>query len=253
MKQAGPDLNILQVTAMAATLVVALMAWELLSLLLQTPTLPGPWAVLHEMVANQQEGLLLHFLASTRRVLVSLVVSLAGAVPLGLYLGRNPRVDAWVAPFLYLTYPIPKIVLLPIVLTLLGLSDTSRIFLVTLTVFYQILVTTRDAVRALPAAAIYSVRSLGARERQIYRHVLFPFALPKIFTALRISVGTAIAVLFFAESFATNSGLGYLIMDAWGRANYELMFASVVALSLLGLVLYLMIQLLERSLCKWQR
>ncbi|MCL4515790.1 MAG: ABC transporter permease [Firmicutes bacterium] len=251
MREAKMTAKAMAVTAI--TLAVALAAWELLSLLLHAPTLPGPWAVFGEMAAGDQEGLLLHLLASTRRVLASLAISLVTAVPLGLYLGRNPGVDAWGAPFLYLTYPIPKIVLLPIVLTLLGLSDASRIFLVTLTVFYQILVTTRDAVRALPAAAIYSVQSLGARERQIYRHVLFPFALPKIFTALRISVGTAIAVLFFAESFATNSGLGYLIMDAWGRADYELMFAAVAALSLLGLALYLVIQLLERSLCKWQR
>jgi ABC-type nitrate/sulfonate/bicarbonate transport system permease component len=75
---------------------------------------------------------------------------------------------------------------------------------------------------------------------------------PAALTALRVSVGTAIAVLFFAESFATTSGLGYYIInDSWGRLAYPEMYAGVLAMSLLGLVLYFLIDRLERRLAPW--
>lgn len=225
-------------------------AWWLLSLAIHSPTFPDPLVTLQALV-DRDNGILAHFLVSTRRILVALVLSLLFGMPIGLYLGRHHSVDAVVAPFLYLTYPLPKIVLLPVVMVLFGLGDASRVSLIVLTVTYQILVTTRDAARGLPKAAFYSIRSLGATEWDFYRHVLLPYVLPKVFTALRISSGTAIAVLFFAESFATTSGLGYLIMDAWGRTAYPAMFAAILAMSGLGLALYLSFEAAERYFCRW--
>jgi NitT/TauT family transport system permease protein len=239
----------LLLTGLVAALGIAL-GWWLLSLWLHSPTFPTPLQAVQALLVPEN-GVLVHFLVSARRILVALALALVLGVPLGLYLGRNPRIDAVAAPFLYLTYPLPKIVLLPVVMVLFGLGDLSRILLIVLTVTYQILVTTRDAARALPITAIYSIRSLGAGEVDVYRHVLFPYVLPKVFTALRISSGTAIAVLFFAESFATTSGLGYLIMDAWGRTAYPVMFAAIMAMSGLGLILYLLFEAAERRFCRW--
>jgi NitT/TauT family transport system permease protein len=239
----------LLLTDLAAALGIAL-AWWLLSLALHSPTFPDPLATFQALL-RRDNGILTHFLVSTRRILVALALALVLGVPFGLYLGRHQGVDAVVAPFLYLTYPLPKIVLLPVVMVLFGLGDASRVSLIVLTVTYQILVTTRDAARALPATAFYSIRSLGASEWDFYKHVLLPYVLPKVFTALRISSGTAIAVLFFAESFATNSGLGYLIMDAWGRTAYPVMFAAIMAMSGLGLALYLGFEAAERHFCRW--
>jgi ABC-type nitrate/sulfonate/bicarbonate transport system permease component len=79
-----------------------------------------------------------------------------------------------------------------------------------------------------------------------------PACLPAVLTSLRVSIGTAIAVLFFAESFATTSGLGYyIIVETWGRLAYAQMYAGVVAMSLLGLALYFVVDNLERRLCPW--
>lgn len=239
----------LVLTDLVAAAGIALL-WWLVALLLDHPSFPGPVETVRALL-NRENGLLIHLLVSARRILIALAISLVLGVPFGLYLGRNPGVDRIVAPFLYLTYPLPKIVLLPVVLVLFGLSDFSRILLIVLTVTYQILVTTRDAARSLSYAAFYSIRSLGAGEWDLYRHVLIPWVLPKVFTALRISSGTAIAVLFFAESFATSSGLGYLIMDAWGRMAYEVMFAAVLAMSGLGLALYIFFEAAEQRFCRW--
>lgn len=233
--------------AMAAMVLV----WDLLALWLKTPTLPRPWEVIKVFFRGDTIPLWLHTLASLRRIIISVAIGLIIGVPLGLFLGRNEKVDAFMAPFLYLTYPVPKIVFLPVVLVLFGLGDASRILLITVTLFYQILVTTRDAARSLPPAAAYSLVSLGGNEWDLHRHVLFPYVLPKVFTALRIGIGSAIAVLFFAESYATNSGLGYMIMDSWGRADYPLMFAAIAVMSFLGLGLYLLLEVLERWMCRW--
>jgi len=123
-------------------------------------------------------------------------------------------------PFILITYPILKTDLLPVVLILFGLGDLSKAVLLALIVGYQILVATRDAVARIHYKYLDSVRSLGASGCQLYREVLLPAALPHGFTALRLSTGTSVAVLFLTESFATNERLGYFILDAWGRMAY---------------------------------
>ena len=90
-----------------------------------------------------------------------------------------------------------------------------------------------------------SVRSLGASRFDIYRHVVVPASLPDIFTALRIGTGTAIAVLFLAETIAGSDGIGYYIGDAWGKIDYPAMFAGIIGMALLGVGLYEALDALE--------
>ena len=119
-----------------------------------------------------------------------------------------------------------------------------------LVILFQVLVTVRDA--AIAPGLIRSVRSLGGGEWAIYRHAVLPGMLPAIFTARRLSTGTAVAVLFFAETYATNLGLGAMIWDAWSARGYETMFAGVLAMALLGFGLYVVLDWLERLLCPWK-
>ena len=79
-----------------------------------------------------------------------------------------------------------------------------------------------------------------------------PASLPDVLISLRLSMGTSIAVLFFAESFATTEGLGYFIMDAWSRAAPDEMFAGIIMMALLGVGLFILVDLLETVLCRWQ-
>lgn len=194
-----------------------------------------------------------HFLISSYRVITSTFLALLMGLPIGLYLGRQKKADRFAAPLIYLTYPIPKIVFLPVILVIFGIGDLSKIFLITLIVFYQIAVTARDAARSVAPQDIFSMHSLGASSWQIYRHVIIPACLPDVLTSLRISLGTAIAVLFFAESFATTEGLGYFIMDSWSRVAFAEMFAGIIGMALLGLILFLVVDVLEFYLCRWRR
>ncbi|MGI6686330.1 MAG: ABC transporter permease [Bacillota bacterium] len=235
------------------TMAGLLIGWWLLSLGLNSPAVPHPWDAVKSLVEGLQGDLLIHLGVSLYRVLVSLILATVLAVPLGIFLGKNIEIDRRAAPLVYLTYPIPKVVFMPVFLILLGMGDTSKIVLIALITFYQILVTTRDAAKNLEKGYIYSVQSLGAGSFELYRHVYFPACLPAILTSLRLGLGTAMAVLFLAETYATQQGIGFFIMDSLSRMNYEEMFAGIIAMGLMGFFLYLLLDQGEKIICAWTR
>ncbi len=230
-----------------------LVFWHLAAVAAHSPALPPPWPALAAFWQSLGRGMERHVAVSAARVLASLAWAAALAVPAGLVLGRYPALDRWVAPLIYLTYPIPKVAFLFLVIHFLGIYNLAKIFLIGLIVFFQLLVTARDAARSVPRELLLSVRSLGAGETQLFRHVVFPAALPALFTAARIGLGTAIAVLFLTETFATDAGIGYFLVDAYSRFDYAALFAGIMAMSLMGLVLYVLLDGLEGRVCRWRR
>jgi ABC-type nitrate/sulfonate/bicarbonate transport system permease component len=241
---------------LAATLVI----WQALSLLVRwlvppprPDILPPPLPVLGVFFQAIFADLGRHFLVSAWRVTAAMILAVVTAVPIGLGLGQTPRLNRIFSPLIYIAHPIPKIVFLPIILILLGSGDSSKIFIIGIILFFQILVVVRDEAAELRPELILSVRSMGAGRRALFRFVYFPATIPAVLTALRLSVGTAIAVLFFAESFATTSGLGYYILvESWGALRYAQMYAGVLAMSLLGLFLYFFIDALDKRLSPWR-
>ncbi|MBV1735875.1 MAG: ABC transporter permease, partial [Candidatus Desulforudis sp.] len=124
-----------------------LAVWQLLAVVLQLAALPVPGVAFRTFLERIVGDLGIHLQISTYRVVVSIIVSLFLAVPLGLFLGREPRFDAYIAPMIYVVYPVPKIVFLPVIIAIFGLGDFPKILLIVLVIFFQILVTTRDAAR----------------------------------------------------------------------------------------------------------
>lgn len=236
----------------AAALVVVLLGWHLTSLAVDSPALPTP-AQAVPMVGTYIDQIAPAFWVSLYRIAAGIAIGTVPAVPIGLALGRSPRVDRVLAPVLYLLYPVPKIVLLPVLLVLMGLGDAPKVALIALTVFFQVLVSVRDSAKLVPAEAVTSALSLGAGRWGVYHHVVLPAVTPELFTALRIGSGTAVAVLFLAESFAGSTGLGYFIVDSWGMLAYPRMFAGIVAMAALGVLLYAVIDLAESRLTRWRR
>ncbi|MGQ9484673.1 MAG: ABC transporter permease [Desulfosoma sp.] len=237
----------------AAVAVLALTWWAVSKGFRQGHVLPGPLQAASAFFgALASKAFWDHFFASALRVILAMTAAWVVAFPLGILMGSHKKLDAWLAPLVFLTYPIPKIVLLPVVLLLFGLGDFSKVFLIALIVGYQVLVAVRDGVAGLNPKYVDSVRTLGGGPWPLFRHVFLPAALPYGFTALRLGTGTGIAVLFFVESFATSRGLGYLIMDAWGRLHYGDMIVGILGMSLLGAALFETIEVLEKTLCRWQ-
>ncbi len=233
--------------------VVLLVAWQLAAMLLNKPILPTPGLVFQALVIELGKELPGHFLASLWRVVASTLLSIALAAPAGMVLGQSRRLNSLFAPLIYLLYPIPKVVFVPVILLLLGVGDLAKILIIFLILFFQVLVLVRDQAAALRPELIQSVRSLGAGRRALFRFVYLPASLPAVLTALRQSVGTAVAVLYVAELFATQRGLGYYIfLNGSTLFNFPAMYAGILAMSLLGLGLYFSVDWLEHRLCKWQ-
>ncbi|HEX2924344.1 MAG TPA: ABC transporter permease [Chloroflexota bacterium] len=232
--------------------VLLVLLWQAAAVLINASVLPGPGAAVMALVYNLPRGLAGHFLVSGYRLALSMFIAALLATPLGLAIGQSPRLNGFISPLIYMTYPIPKIVFLPIIMLFLGTGDGAKVFMITLILFFQILVVVRDACLGVRPELVQSVRSLGAGRLELLRYVYLPACLPSVLTALRVSTGTAVAVLFLAETFATQSGLAYYIMvEAWGRMAYPEMYAGVIAMAALGLTTYILLDRLERRACEW--
>ncbi|MFQ6090160.1 MAG: ABC transporter permease, partial [Candidatus Bipolaricaulia bacterium] len=169
-----------------------------------------------------------HFLMSGLRVVLGLLLAIVIAAPLGLVIGHEEALDRLFAPIIYITYPIPKIVFLPLLFVLFGLGNLPIILIIALIVAFQTLLAARDAARNVPHDYILSVRSAGANRWQIYRHVIVPASLPAVLSSARISIGISIAALYLAEIAGVNSGLGYFLHISRIRFRYDDMFAGIM-------------------------
>lgn len=235
-------------------LLVFLLLWQAVAMLAGLAILPPPSQVLVVFIQELPRTLGGHFLASLWRVVASIALAIALAAPVGLVLGQSPTLNRIVAPFIYLLYPIPKVVLAPVLLLFLGIGDLSKIVIITMILFFQVLVLVRDSAASIRPELLLSVRSLGAGRRALFRFVYLPASLPAILTAVRQSIGTSVAVLYVAELFATRWGLGYYIyLQGSTLFNYPAMYAGVLVMSLLGLGLYFGVDAVERRLCRWGR
>ncbi len=233
--------------AWGTLIVIAL--WWLLAALASSPALPTPWDTIPVLV-EQFDAIVPQFWVSFGRILLSMAIGTVLGAPLGLLLGRSQRIDDVLGPALYILYPLPKIVLLPVLFVLFGLGGEAKVILIAIAVLFQMLVTMRDAAKAIPDSALLSLHSLGANRWQVFREVTVPASLPSLFTALRITTGTAVAILFIAESMAGSTGLGYFIMHAWSMLEFAQMFAGIIAMAFMGIIIYEAFDLAERKLTR---
>jgi len=225
--------------------------WQLAAMLVNRPILPSPIVVVPLFCRNMVGELGLHFLASLARVLTAILIASLLAAPLGLALGQMPKLDRLVSPLIAIIYPIPKIIFLPVIYVLMGISDFSKITLISIIIFFQILVVVRDEASGLKKELILSVRSLGAGRRALFRYVYLPASIPAVLTALRVSVGTAVAVLFIAEQSLTSYGLGYyIVIETYQVLMYPEMYTGIMGMGVMGVLLYFVIYSIELRVSK---
>ncbi len=234
---------------------VLLFLWEMASVAVNAinhaSLLPDPFNALSQVVKNAHE-LQRHFLASAWRLILAILIALATGVPLGLVTGREPVLDRFFSPMIYITYPIPQVALILFLFVVFGIGSATKVAIVALALFFQILVSARGAAKNIPEEYVISVRAAGANRWQIYWHVIIPASLPDILTSVRVSIGLGIAFLYIAETNAAlGNGLGGYI-NKHMLFQRDRAFAGIIALALLGLILYLAVDGLERILCRWK-
>jgi len=235
-----------------AALAGLLVLWHIGSVLLDRAFLPRPadavWTFFRLLVGGNLTN---HILLSAYRIFGGILSALAFALPTGLAMGRIKKFDRVLFPFISLLNPIPKVVFLPIIIVLLGLGDPPKIFLIAIVVYFQLATVIRDSAKSLPDQYSQIMRSMNANRLQTLRHLVFPYCLPGIFTSLRSTLGMSVAVLFIAETFASFEGLGYYISNRMDVRQFSEMYAGIIALSLFGWALYVLLEFLEKRFCSW--
>ena len=216
----------------------------------QSSILPDPIKAFSTLV-NHWDVIWPNFARSALRLVISLIAAILVGASAGLIIGFEDRISEFASPILYLVYPVPKIVFLPVILILFGLGDLSRVLFIFLVAVFQVTLSARDAAKNISPQWTKAVRSAGGSKLQVYRHVVIPATLPSILSSARISIGLGIAALYLAELSYTNIGLGYYINNSWKVFAYSDVFAGILAFAALGLGLYVVIEVLERGLCKW--
>jgi NitT/TauT family transport system permease protein len=209
------------------------------------PTPPEVIAGLRELLTS---GLLWkHVWTSIMRVGIAYSTAVAIAIPLGTLMGWFKPLDRALNPLFQLMRPISPIAWTPIAILWFGIGGISPIFLIFLGAFFPVVVATASAVRGVSAHYIRAARNFELSGPRFFARVLFPAALPEIITGMRIALGVAWLVVVAAEMVATESGLGYMIIDARNQVTrYDLVVGAMVLIGVIGLILDGIMRQVER-------
>ncbi len=232
-------------------IIILLIIWKLLNIFYDSRLIPGPVDTII-YVFSHLDTIASNSFYSLFRLLSALFMVIGIGVPSGVILGRSKKCDNIISPVIYAIYPIPKIAFLSIIMIFFGLGNLSKIILIFFILIFQVILSVRDGVKNIDNEIYFSVYNLSLTKYQTFRHIILPNILPNLFTSLRIGVATSFSVLFLAENYATQYGLGYFIMDSWIMAKYTRMFAGIVVISFLGSFLFLLINILEKRFCRYK-
>ncbi|MDR2050564.1 MAG: ABC transporter permease subunit [Deltaproteobacteria bacterium] len=227
--------------------------WHVFSLILGLDILPLPHEVYLAFPRALEQGIGRHLGASLGRVAAGTAISLSLALLLGIPLGCKRSLSRVLSPLVYLCYPVPKLALLPLVMVLAGIGESAKITVLILILFFPLLLSVRDAVRAVPEEECAVLVSLNGRFRDKLRHIILPACLPAVLSSLRVSVGIAFSALFVTETFGTDTGLGLYVNDCWMRLDYIQMYFGIALLAFVGVGLFALIDLSERVFCRWRK
>jgi len=178
-------------------------------------------------------------------------LSVVVGIPLGALLVHARPVELAVYPLLVASQTIPKAAIAPIFVVWLGAGLTSKVLIAFTIAVFPIVIDTAVGLRAAAPEVVNVVRSMGATPLQVFWFVRLPNALPNIFGGLKVASTLAVVGAIVGEFVSAEKGLGYLVLVANGELNTTLVFASVVTLSILGVVFYFLLELVERSVIRW--
>jgi ABC-type nitrate/sulfonate/bicarbonate transport system permease component len=236
--------------AQAGVLVAVLLVWQLASL--PDFVLPPSQIIWNFVQALGTAEIYEHIGASLKRSLPGFIIGSALGAALGLAAGTARWFDRLFSPAVFLTYPVPKIVMLPIFMLWFGIGDLSKVLIIALACFYPVFINAYYGVRQTRSILVWSALNMGASRAQIFRRVVLPSAAPMIFAAVRVSLALSFIVMFAAEMINARAGLGYLTRMAENSMRFDLMYVALLAIGLLGYAGDRLVRFANRRLLSWQ-
>jgi NitT/TauT family transport system permease protein len=231
---------------------VAIGAWEAAVRIFAIPEfiLPAPSRVWTETTAAGPV-ILGHTLSTLRTTLLGFALSIAVSVPLAVLIASTPLLANSIYPLLVLTQSIPKVAIAPIIVVAFGAGELSRVVVAFLIAFFPLVISVSTGLLATPPELVELGRSLKATKAQELLRIRLPYAVPFVFSGLKLSITFAVIGAVVGEFVAADRGLGYEILSATAFFKTSIAFGAVVILSVMGIALFQMVVLVERVLFPW--
>jgi NitT/TauT family transport system permease protein len=246
------DSTLKAIVGAAATLVVLVMLWEVLVRQFQVPAwlLPSPSLIGQAMVEWRSE-LAGHSIVTLYETLVGFALAIAISIPLAVAVVYSRLLQNTIYPILLALQSMPKVAIAPLLALWIGFGTLPKIVVVFLVCFFPIIVATTSGLTAVPTQLMDLIRSLSASPLQTFIKIRFPTAMPHIFVGLKIAITFAVIGAVIGEFVGSESGLGYLILVSTSQSRTPLAFGSLVLLTIMSIVLYYAIALIERIAVPW--
>ena len=191
--------------------------------------------------------------ASASRVFAGFALATFFGVTLGMAIGWSRSIERLIEPVLQILRPIPPVSWIPLAIIWFGIANKPAIFLVFLGSFFPVLISTIHGVKSCDRNLLRAGAMTGGTPYKLLRHIVFPAALPSIFSGLRIAIGSAWMLTVTAEMVAVRSGIGYVLWDAYYFLRYDIVIAAMISIGLLGYLSDLAIKLAAARVLRWQR
>jgi NitT/TauT family transport system permease protein len=213
---------------------------------------PTPTTVMGVLFGMVKTGEIIDHLAiSLQRITLGFVLGAVPGIILGLLMGWSKGVRAFLDPLVAALYPIPKVSLLPLILIIFGIGETSKVVVIAIAGFFMVLITTAHGVMRIDPILVQAGQNYGARGWKLFSKVILPASLPSIFTGLRLALGICLLIIVAAEFVAANKGIGYLIWISWSTLSVGKMYAGLVVIGALGLIFTTGLERLGKALMPW--
>ena len=235
------------IVAPIAVVIALLALWEAATRVFAIPLflLPPPSAIALSMQANASL-LLTNGWVTTVEIVLGFLLRIVVGIPLALAIFLWPPFSRSVLPLLVSSQAMPKVAIAPLLLVWFGFGLLPKVLIAFLIAFFPVVINTAVGLASIEPEKIYLARSMGFGATATFFKIRLPNALPAIFGGLKISITLAVVGAVVGEFVGGDAGLGYLLMVANGSMDTQLLFAGIVALTILGVVLFVLVELAER-------
>ena len=246
--------DILDRFAVLIALVALLLLWELAVDLGRIPVfvLPAPSNIWASIVKNWS-ALLAHSWVTLLETLAGFGLGVVIGIPLAFFIVYSRIFDRIIYPMLVASQAVPKVALAPILLVALGYGVAPKIIVAFLIAFFPVVVNTVSGLASVDRDTLNLMHSMGASKMDVFRKVRFPHAVPSMIAGFKVAIAFAVVGAVVGEFVGSRSGLGYYMLLATGNFDTPLVFACVVFLTLMGIILFYTVGLLEVALGRWNR
>jgi NitT/TauT family transport system permease protein len=236
----------------ALMLAVLLALWEACVRLFAIPEflLPAPTAIL-DAVVQQAPTVLLHTRATVFTIMAGFAASILIGFPLAIAIASSPLLANALYPLLVLTQSVPKIAIAPLLVVLFGANETPRVIVTFLVAFFPLVISTAAGLLATPPELVELGRALKASWPQELFRIRLPSATPFVFSGLKMAITFSVIGAVVGEFVAADRGLGFLITSSTAFFRTPLAFGAVMLLSIIGIVLFQLVVIIERVFFSW--